>query len=199
MRPLFSFFAKSLFKKDYTLLSLKLKDLYDPIEFTRERKEIQVLERMLIIAEDHRFKYHIGFDPIAIIRAIRNRIFFKKIEGASTIEQQLVRIVTKQYQRTISRKIKEILLATTIRDIIPQQDIPLMYLKNAYYGVDGFGYQQTLSKIKYHINSEEENAAEIISRIKYPESSNNLVRTEQIKRRKVYLMKRSQKLSKIKT
>jgi penicillin-binding protein 1A len=50
----------------------------------------------LISGEDHRFYNHIGFDPIAILRAIYKRIDAGKIEGASTIEQQYVRTCTER-------------------------------------------------------------------------------------------------------
>ena len=52
----------------------------------------------LIVAEDHRYKYHVGFDLIAIFRSILKYILYNKKEGASTIEQQLVIVVTCDYR-----------------------------------------------------------------------------------------------------
>lgn len=200
VRKLFSIFAKLLYQKEYLFLKSKLIEIYNPISYISERRTIYDLENMLLIGEDHRFKYHIGFDIIAIIRAMRNTFFFGKLEGASTIEQQLVRILTNQYQRTINRKVKEIFLATTIRDIIPKNHIPLMYLKLAYYGINSYGYEM-ISK-KKNIETTKpigiSDAAEIISRIKYPESIDNSSRKLQIERRKNYLLIRFNRMKRIK-
>ncbi|WP_349825405.1 transglycosylase domain-containing protein [Bacteroides ovatus] len=45
--------------------------------------------------------YHIGFDIIAIIRACFKLLISNKKEGASTIEQQLIRVVTNDYRYTL--------------------------------------------------------------------------------------------------
>ena len=45
------------------------------------------LINFLIVAEDHRYKYHIGFDVIAILRALIKNLIYNTHEGASTIEQ----------------------------------------------------------------------------------------------------------------
>lgn len=198
MRRAFATITKFILKKDYSLLYSKLDHLYNSTEFEIEAKNTRLLEDMLIIAEDHRFNNHIGFDIIAIIRALRNRMLYNKVEGASTIEQQLVRTITCQYKKTYTRKIKEILLATTIRDIIPKKDIPLLYLKNAYFGITGYGYEKTLSKfsVTQDIPIRADVAAEIVSRIKYPDSNENYKRSIQISTRKAYLLKRYKKLKK---
>ncbi|WP_185279267.1 biosynthetic peptidoglycan transglycosylase, partial [Elizabethkingia anophelis] len=98
----------------------------------------------LIIGEDRRYYQHKGFDVIAIIRAIRNRIFYNKKEGASTIEQQLVRVLTNQYCRTLKRKIKEIILATKLKKMLSKKEIALLYLRLAYFGTDKIGLENTL-------------------------------------------------------
>ncbi len=75
----------------------------------------KMLLDLLVLGEDHRNRYHIGFDIIAITRAIYRRVTTGLKEGASTIEQQLVRVITADYSMTFSRKLKEILLAVVIR------------------------------------------------------------------------------------
>lgn len=150
------------------------------------------LSKILISGEDHRFNYHIGFDFIAIIRAVRNRIFYQKVEGASTIEQQLVRVLTNDFRRSYKRKIQEILLSTTVSSIIPKSAIPIIYLNVAYYGAGMNGLNQTVSKLGIvDIKTMAvEQAAEIVSRIKYPQPSNpNQSRLQQIEIRKQHLIK----------
>jgi membrane peptidoglycan carboxypeptidase len=133
-----------------------------------------------------------GFDIIAILRAILNRIFYNKIEGASTIEQQLVRVLTNDFERTFRRKIQEIFLATTITSIVPKSAIPKIYLNVAYYGTGINGLNQAY--LKLDITDREiisiEQAAEIVSMIKYPlPAKPSLNRLVQIQTRKEYLIK----------
>lgn len=145
----------------------------------------------LVIGEDRRFYKHRGFDIIAIIRAIRNRVFYNKKEGASTIEQQLVRVLTNQYRRTLKRKIKEIILATKLKKILSKKEIALLYLKLAYFGTEKQGLENTLISLNLNLNSELSDlvCASIIARLKYPEpKSNPKIKLSFIKRRTDYII-----------
>lgn len=191
-RKTIAFIAKKVYSEDYTLLKLALLQTYSKIEIKCLRKNSILLERFLISGEDHRFKYHSGFDLIAITRAIRNKYLSGKTEGASTIEQQLVRVLLNDYSKTYKRKIKEIFLATTLADIMPRNEIPMLYLHVAYYGPNIIGL--SMITIKLNIpdlhNISENSAAEIIARIKYPESLyENKNRSFQIENRKKHLLK----------
>ena len=151
----------------------------------------KTLEKLLISGEDHRFRYHLGFDIIAILRAVKNRLLHDKIEGASTIEQQLVRVLTNDFDKTFKRKAKEIFLSTTLSRLVPRKDIPTIYLHVAYYGTGMNGLDQVFKKLDID-NSQvisTELCAEIIARIKYPEPiNNNLIRLSQIEMRKNHLL-----------
>ncbi len=183
-----SILAKYLYPNEYCLIKSKLLNIYSS-EMTEDKKEI--LKNLLISGEDHRFKYHLGFDIIAMFRALRNRIFYKKIEGASTIEQQLVRVLTNDFEKSLRRKIKEIFLATTLRYIIPRNLIPIFYLEVAYYGTNMVGLKAVFNKLNIPMsdNLSDEKAAEIIARIKYPEPKILSPKTnEQISIRKKHLL-----------
>lgn len=171
LRVIISFFAKRLYKRYYDTLRERTLDEYGKLNSLKIDGQAKLLERLLISGEDHRFKYHIGFDIIAITRAIRNKILYNKKEGASTIEQQLVRVLTDSFEMTLERKIREILLSTTLINIIPRKKIPLLYLQVAYFGTNMNGLKQALDKFKISNlrTLTPEIAAEIISRIKYPE------------------------------
>ncbi|MCI9844548.1 transglycosylase domain-containing protein [Flavobacterium pectinovorum] len=150
------------------------------------------LIEFLIIGEDRRFYSHPGFDIIAITRAIRNRLFYSKKEGASTIEQQLVRVLTDQYKRTFKRKLKEIILATQLKRILSKKEIALLYLKLAYYGTEKQGLEMTLDTFNLSLNSilSDYVCASIISRLKYPEpKSESPKRSIQINIRTKYIIK----------
>ena len=150
-----------------------------------------LLVKLLISGEDHRFKYHIGFDIYAMMRAIKNRLFFSKREGASTIEQQLVRILTNDFRPTFTRKIQEILLAACVSKLVPKSKVPVLYLMVAYYGTEMKNFNQLLVRFKIQDYQEIslDLAAEIISRIKYPEPSRpSPKRMLQIAQRKHHLI-----------
>lgn len=180
--------AKHVYPIEYYLLKKKLLEINSNL-VTLEK--IDLLKNILISGEDHRFRYHLGFDIIAIVRAIKNRLLYNKIEGASTIEQQLVRVLTNNFERSFKRKIKEILLATSLRYIVPRKSIPTIYLQIAYYGTNMIGLKAALKRLDIPSceNLSEENAAELIARIKYPEP--NIIspkREQQILIRKNHLL-----------
>lgn len=191
MKLILSFIGRQIYRKQYLLLKEKLLNEHNRIQGQKISRQDKTLERLLISGEDHRFRYHIGFDILAILRAIKNRLLYNKIEGASTIEQQLVRVLTNDFDRTFKRKIKEIFLSTTLSKLVPRKDIPTIYLHVAYFGTDMNGLEQVCNKL--HIVNNQimsiEQCAEIIARIKYPEPINyNLKRHTQIEMRKNHLL-----------
>ncbi|GHU42321.1 hypothetical protein FACS1894190_11510 [Spirochaetia bacterium] len=191
MRKMFQYIAIRIYNNKYNLLKDRLLAEYELVKYDNTNG-LNTISKILISGEDHRFYYHIGFDIVALLRAIFNRIFYNKIEGASTIEQQLVRVLTNDFEKTFQRKISEIFLATTIASIVPKTAIPKIYLNVAYYGTGMNGLSQAYSNLG--ITDREtisiEQAAEIVSMIKYPLPTKfSLKRLEQIKTRKEYLIK----------
>ena len=91
--------------KDDIEKSLKIIDDFSNIKI--DKRFIQVL----ILAEDRRNKLHRGVDTIAILRAIKVRLLENKYQGASTIEQQFIRVVTNRFEKTFYRKLREQILA----------------------------------------------------------------------------------------
>jgi membrane peptidoglycan carboxypeptidase len=186
---MYNFLAVKFYEKEYNELYLKLSK---KLKFQAEQKSgsYDLLLKLLISAEDHRFRYHIGFDIFAIFRAIIKNIFLKKKEGASTIEQQLVRVVTNCYEMTYSRKIQEIILSISIYSFIPKRMIPSLYLQVAYFGKNIFGIENYFKF--YSINPQNltlDQCAEIISKIKYPDSIKfNTNRNLKLKKRKAHII-----------
>lgn len=158
-----------------------------------------ILVNMLISAEDHRFRFHLGFDLFAIGRAIRNNIFYKKNEGASTIEQQLVRTLTGDYRKKIMRKVKEITFAFLLKTLVDKKTIALIYLRVAYYGTDLNNLDSIKNKFGKRQNEflNEDLAAEIVARLKYPEPRPTAEKKIQlIAKRKQYILRLYYKHSK---
>lgn len=191
MRKIVGHIAQRLYPKKFEQLREKLLLEYELVKVDHSN-DFDTLSRLLISGEDHRFYYHMGFDFIAILRAVRNRVIYHKLEGASTIEQQLVRVLTNDFDKTFKRKFQEILLSTTVSSIVPKNAVPKIYLNVAHYGADMNGLKQTYSKLGI-VDRETmsiELAAEIVSRIKYPQPTIlNQKRLRQIEIRKQHLLK----------
>ncbi len=139
---------------------------------------------VLRLGEDHRQLLHMGIDPIAIIRTIYLKIFKNIHQGASTIDQQLVRTITKRYEKTIRRKVREQILALLIRRVSTPNDICKCYISCCYYGYSTYGIDKLLTK--------EKNICEygIIARIKYPFRENFDLETEKKYRQRVFYLRR---------
>ena len=152
--------------KDDIEKSLKIIDDFSNIKI--DKRFIQVL----ILAEDRRNKLHRGVDTIAILRAIKVRLLENKYQGASTIEQQFIRVVTNRFEKTFYRKLREQILAILLDKKAEKYDISKSYLLIAYYGYNLTGLS-AIKKICIDINKVDTTTAiEIISRLKYPQPKN---------------------------
>ena len=100
----------------------------------------EIVQNAFIAAEDRRFYYHRGVDLWGIVRAIISNLQDKGInEGGSTITQQLARITFLNQDKTLSRKIKEILLAYKLERQLTKKEILEQYLNYVYLGSGAYG------------------------------------------------------------
>src|SRR5438093_5409815 len=100
----------------------------------------QSLTQAVIAVEDARFFEHPGLDVIGILRATwTNLRRGGRIEGASTITQQLARSLFLSPERTFLRKFKELILAYKIEVILSKEQILEMYLNQIYFGQGAYG------------------------------------------------------------
>ncbi len=148
-----------------------------------------VVQRLLVSGEDHRHAYHNGFDVHAICRAIWRRIVYDRREGASTIEQQIVRVITNRFELSLSRKLREILLATLLSEILPKSEMPSVYLSIGYFGWRMNGFVQACRTLGLRPETISfDTAAELVARLKYPQPHvPGPVRLAQIYRRRDHL------------
>ncbi len=149
----------------------------------------------LIAAEDHRSPFHYGVDHIGIFRALFCRILNGETQGASTIEQQFVRVVTGDYSHSILRKLKEQMLAILLTKKRSKEDIAKAYLAIAYYGHNCAGTKGVESILGNSIQqASEKQIILIVARLKYPKPSTNVVRWEgKIHHRALYIKARHQR------
>jgi membrane peptidoglycan carboxypeptidase len=89
-----------------------------------------------LILEDRRFFSHIGIDYRSFIRNIFRFLTFQNYGGSSTIEMQLVRTITRRYEKSLSRKLYEILLAILCQFHFEKRDMLISYLSIAYFGTN---------------------------------------------------------------
>lgn len=109
----------------------------------KDRQHIQVqsdeipdyLKQATVAIEDKDFYRHKGFDPLTIVRIPFNYIFRNgRVVGGSTLTQQLIKQGYLDSSRTITRKIKELVLATRIEGKLTKDEILVEYLNIAPYG-----------------------------------------------------------------
>ncbi|MDR2367733.1 MAG: penicillin-binding protein 1C [Deltaproteobacteria bacterium] len=97
----------------------------------------------VIAAEDKRFRYHPGVDPLAALRALyQNLSQGKVVSGASTITMQLARLSQglAPGPRTLGRKLRELYLALAIERHHPKDEILALYLNSAPVGGPNVGF-----------------------------------------------------------
>ncbi len=94
----------------------------------------------VIATEDRRFFDHFGIDMIGIMRAMYTNIEAGYVkQGGSSITQQLAKISFLSHQRTLKRKIQEVMLALWLERHFTKEEILAMYLNRAYFGAGAFG------------------------------------------------------------
>lgn len=165
-QKLVNFFCRFLSKK----ISQDFQVIVYILNRIKHKKISQEIIHTLILAEDRRFLRHIGVDFIAISRAFWQLLIYRKLQGASTIEQQLVRTITKRYEVTVSRKIREIILAAFVSLYFTKDQIACAYLHIAYFGWRMNGIEQICSRFDIDAaTASQVEAATIIARLKYPE------------------------------
>lgn len=94
-----------------------------------------------IAIEDQRFYSHWGVDMFGITRALLNNLRGQRLEGGSTITQQLVKNALLTNDRTIQRKIKEAILAVLTEFRYSKDQIMEMYLNYVSYGGTAVGIE----------------------------------------------------------
>jgi len=94
-----------------------------------------------ISAEDKNFYKHHGFSYLGIARAAFNIIFKQKLQGGSTITQQLVKNALLSPERTLRRKIREFFLTWAVEAIYSKDKILEMYLNHVPYGGTAWGIE----------------------------------------------------------
>ena len=98
-----------------------------------------LIKNAFISAEDKNFFQHPGYDLVGLLKAITDAFRGKKLRGASTITQQVMKNFLLSGERTGKRKIKEIMLASRIEKVLSKEEILNVYLNEIYLGQGAYG------------------------------------------------------------
>lgn len=101
----------------------------------------------IIDVEDRRFYAHFGFDVIGLTRAVVTNIFLKRYaQGASTITQQVAKNLFLTSQKSLKRKIQELLIAFWLEKKFTKEQILTLYLNRVYLGAGTYGIEAAANK-----------------------------------------------------
>ena len=107
----------------------------------------QNLQRATLAIEDANFYKHGGFDVRGLLRGLYRTIIEKRLQGGSTLTQQLVKNALLTPERTISRKIKEAILTVATELMYSKDQILEMYFNQTPYGGTLWGVQSAAKGI----------------------------------------------------
>ncbi len=116
-------------------------------EFFREKRILtpfdeipEVVIQAFISAEDASFFEHKGINYVAIFRAfMANLKAGRKVQGGSTITQQVARSLLLSSEKTYDRKLREVMLALRMERTLSKQDIMYLYLNQIFLGQTAYG------------------------------------------------------------
>ncbi|MGF1515597.1 MAG: transglycosylase domain-containing protein [Elainellaceae cyanobacterium] len=115
------------------------------IVFVRLSQYPRYLQDAVIASEDSRYYWHLGVDPLGILRALVTNIQGGSIrEGGSTLTQQLARSIFRDYVGTedsAARKLREAIVALKMEAFYSKDALMLTYLNRVYLGNGNYGFE----------------------------------------------------------
>ncbi|MBV8242940.1 MAG: PBP1A family penicillin-binding protein [Hyphomicrobiales bacterium] len=105
------------------------------------------LPRAFVAIEDRRFYSHFGVDPIGLARAVAANVLHRGVsQGGSTITQQLAKNLFLTQERTLWRKMQELVLALWLERKFSKTQILELYLNRVYFGSGAYGVEAAAQK-----------------------------------------------------
>ena len=169
-------------------------------EFFKQRRRLFKYEDMpkilidaFVAAEDGSFFSHKGINYKAILRAvIANLKAGRKVQGGSTITQQVARSLLLSSKKTYTRKIKEAILSLRMEIVLSKQDILYIYLNQIYLGHGAYGVELA-SQIYFRKSTKNLTLAEVTLLAGIPKAPSRfspIYSSERAKRRQAYVLER---------
>ena len=100
------------------------------------------LKQAILATEDRRFFEHGGFDVFALARALAVNLYAGRIrQGGSTLTQQLAKNIFLKPDRTVRRKVQELLLTFWLEANFTKEQIFTLYVNRVYLGSGAYGFE----------------------------------------------------------
>jgi penicillin-binding protein 1A len=168
-------------------------------EFGEERRAIvriaevpDVMKHAILAAEDERFYQHGGVDYLSVMRAALANATTGTQQGAGTITMQVARNFFLTREKTVSRKLREVLLAWKIEASLPKDEILELYVNQIFLGQRAYGFaaasQIYFGKPLADITIPE--AAMLAGLPKAPSAYNPISNPRRAKTRQLYVLRR---------
>ena len=141
----------------------------------------QNITNAIIATEDRRFYKHFGFDILGFSRAILTNLYHRRyVQGASTITQQVAKNIFLTPNKTIKRKVQELLLSFWLEKKLTKNQILALYLNRVYFGSSNYGIEAAsnwyFNKTSYELNLRE--AAILAGMLKAPNRYNPIFKKD---------------------
>ncbi|QQS40709.1 MAG: PBP1A family penicillin-binding protein [Acidobacteriota bacterium] len=107
----------------------------------KEKDIPPLVENALLSIEDYRFYDHIGIDPYRILGVVYKNLLTGRMEGASTITQQLAKNLFLTKEQTYTRKVSEWMMALEIERFYTKRQILEMYMNYVFLGAGSYGFE----------------------------------------------------------
>src|SRR5213594_2932947 len=172
-------------------------------EFGEERRAIikikdvpEVMRQAILAAEDERFYQHGGVDYLSVLRAAVANVTSGTQQGAGTITMQVARNFFLTREKTVSRKLREVLLAWKIEASLPKDEILELYVNQIFLGQRAYGFaaasQIYFGKPLADISVAE--AAMLAGLPKAPSAFNPVANPKRARTRQLYVLRRMHEL-----
>ena len=168
-------------------------------EFGEERRAIvrigevpDVMKHAILAAEDERFYQHGGVDYLSVLRAALANATSGTQQGAGTITMQVARNFFLTREKTVSRKLREVLLAWKIEASMPKDEILELYINQIFLGQRAYGFAAA-AQIYYGKPLSEISVAEaamLAGLPKAPSAYNPVTNPRRAKTRQLYVLRR---------
>ena len=172
-------------------------------EFGEERRAIvrisevpDVMKHAILAAEDERFYQHGGVDYLSVLRAAVANATSGTQQGAGTITMQVAPNFFLTREKTVSRKLREVLLAWKIEASLPKDEILELYVNQIFLGQRAYGFAAA-SQIYFGKPLSEITVAEaamLAGLPKAPSAYNPVSNPRRAKTRQLYVLRRMHEL-----
>jgi penicillin-binding protein 1A len=156
----------------------------------------EIMRRAILAAEDERFYQHGGVDYISVLRAAIANVASGTQQGAGTITMQVARNFFLTREKTLTRKLREVLLAYKIEASLSKDEILELYINQIFLGQRAYGFaaaaQIYFGKTLPQIDVAE--AAMLAGLPKAPSAYNPVANPKRARLRQLYVLHRMRDL-----